>query len=462
MSNYTVHYNAKRACFIAKFRKPAGGWGTKFLPKGQFSPGQEAEATRWFLVYYGKLLAGELPDTPAPKVDAGCKTIAYYAPVWLKMLEAKRTISPAYLKRMRSTVNCWLLDNPKRPHVSIQGLDLERDFSAALVLRWLRSLESDGGLGVGAVRTVAECLRAFFHDLIAAEILSESAVNPMERPAVKDACQELRTLWRKRTEVVTVLSKEALTSLVTAPEDALPAWRRMRYTLALALMMRDAELQALTWSDCVLDATIPHVRVRAQLLKAGMLPPVRLEDERASKTIDQIMDTPHAVISDPKHGSSRTLPLHPFALEALRWWKRTGYKLCVGRPPTPVDPILPRTGRSAKAGEYSLPCTGAENLREDLLKLGHPDKCEGKTVVFHSLRHTGATLMEAAGVDEATIGQILGHGAGSVTREHYLAKQLPPFAAAIAKLPFPDPKAPRNVAKFTALVDVANKAANES
>lgn len=436
MSGFSVHWNAKRGQFIGKFKKPDGTWGTKYVPKGQFHAGQEAEARRWLIVFYAGVLSGETPNNKAVKV--GAKTLSHYGPVWLQMREDRRTLSPNYLKALRSNMNGWILDNEDHPHASIQELNMEKDFAPSVCLKWIDSLQD--GLDVGSVRQVVGTIRNCFHDLIAREILDPAMVNPFDRPAVVERMKDLRKL-HKRQHVITVMSKEQVITLLTAPEEKVPALRKVRYTFTMATMARDMECQGVTFENLILDATIPHVYINVQLYKPGLAPPLVLEDERkrrSRKSDLEIAKTEKAIVMDPKFGARRVLPLHPYAVQVLKWWKRIGWKLTVGRNPLPSDPVFPRDRKSPRPGTYSAP-QSAELFRKDLASLGLPLEYKGKPLVFHSLRHTGASLLEAHGVSEAQIGIMMGHKPETVTRESYLATQLPTWSKLINLMPLPEP-----------------------
>ena len=136
--------------------------------------------------------------------------------------------------------------------------------------------------------------------------------------------------------------------------------------------MRAGELYGLQRSHIDLDADIPCVMVRQQ---------VRTPRGKGD----------HAAVATLKSKwSRRTLPLHPKAIEWLT-------PRCES---IKLDAFL--FGDGATRPNVSL------ELREDLEAAGLSKECKGATIVFHSLRHTFATLLGNAEVPGDLVDRMLG------------------------------------------------------
>lgn len=435
MRNFSLHFNARNRVWIAKYRCFGGGaWKTKWLPKS-IHQHQAIEAELWFMTWYLKLLETGA-SRPANEIRT-VKTAKVLVPIWLRERDQRKTgSSQNYHRLLTNAANCWILDNPKHPHLSIESLDLERDFSVELIRQWLRSIP----LSPGTVLGIVGVLRNFFRDLIAEGTLDAAMVNPLDTKPVVRELKELRALRdRKRSRdgrrIVTAQTAEEASTLCTAKHAKVPPGRQVRYAFALATAARDNEIQALTWNDLDLDAAVPCVKITKQLLKPGIKPPLWFESERAAgRSRKEILSSPHAVLCEPKYGRGRTVPLHPTIVTRLRRWRDLGWKLHVGSKPRSDDPLFPRDRKSPVPGIFAH-SQSAPLLRQDLRHLGLPTDVHGRPLVFHSLRHTTASLLKAAGVPLDDVGELLGHANGSVTRQHYVDSQLSTLYGHVCKLP---------------------------
>jgi integrase len=436
MSNFTLHYNERAQVWIAKYRNiGATQWKTKWLPKA-IKAHRETEAHAWFITWYATFLRDGL-GIPANEVRP-VKTLRTLFPMWLAL--RKRRIAQSshnYYKLIKSAGDCWILDHPSHSHVSIECLDLERDFSTELVRNWIHSIH----LAPGTVLGIAGVLRNFFSDMLEEERLDPSIANPLQKRPIVRELKQLRARKDKGRKidgekVVTVLNADQANTLINARHPKVPAIRRIAYLVTTGTGVRDNELRALMWSDLHLDEEVPYVHITKQLLKPGILPALRYETERESgRERDEIMVSPRAVFSDPKFDEVRKVPLHPAVVAGLCWWKRTGWKRAVGANPRDCDPIFPRDARSSVPGIFAH-SQSAPLLRQDLARLGLPTTCHGKPLVFHSLRHTTGSMLKAAGVALDDVGELLGHAnAGNVTRDHYIDVRLSTVYDHVCKLP---------------------------
>lgn len=433
MKAYSLAFQERTKTWQAKVRKPDGsGWKTKWLPK-QFNRSMEIDATAWLINWiqdWHQSFGMISPKNHSIKV--GAKTIALLADRWLQLRTNDPSTKPNTLHGLKLSMKNWILDNEKFPHASIQHLDLETEFTVPVLRAWILSI---GGSKSSKLAHIG-ALRSFFRQCIEEEWINPEMQNPMDKPAIRKMVKDIATNHRIKKEVSFLTASQTMT-LLTGKVDE---YRLMRYWMALGTGMRDHEIQALTWNDVVLDDEIPYVNVKSQLDIIGHGPCQSYEsltDQGWSK--DKIKSSKQAVSSLPKYGSVRLIPLVPALVQRLKAWQAQGWRKYVGRKPTSSDPIFARSNISLRAGA----CAGdfcfsesANLFRKDLERNGLPTESNGLPLVFHSLRHTTASLMANAGVQDATIGEILGHSAKSVTRGSYVARQLKAPYEALLTLPF--------------------------
>lgn len=437
--NYTISYNPKRGksgAFCISYRNLQGQWKIKWAPN-TYKEHQSLEVEQWFILQYQNLLAN---GTFLNEVKVS-KTLESLAPQWLAYRYNLKSLSQNYYKVLHSTVHSWLLDNDNHPHLSIQRLELETDFTPNLIIQWLESLS----LSPSSKLNVAGVLRNLFTDLIGKEVLDENMRNPMDKHPVKKHIDELEKAVAKLKELaarqgaVKVISRDAVQKLIHHTKEPM---RRLKYFLALTTGLRDNEIQGLTFADLFLDHKVPHVDISKQLLKGGIFPAKQFETliyEGMDR--DVIMSLPNALLKDPKstsnkkNNSIRLVPLHSELVLLLRQWLKKGFRAYTGQIPSLSSPVFPRAKKSPQPGCFCQ-SDSAPMLRHDLELLGLPS--EG--ITFHMLRHTFASMCEEVGLHEGQIGVLLGHAANSVTRENYLTTQLPLYAAAIQRFPISIPE----------------------
>ena len=432
--HYSIKYNPREKAWIARVKTKDGSWKTKWLPV-QFGPAQEAQAEMYLIQWYGEFLKRN--GNPAGiKIESSGKTLANMADKWLTYREEDNTGTKinTYNGFKRSMGN-WLLDNPKFPHVRIEHLDLETEFTVDVTRRWIQSLGGSYSSRIQHTNT----LKSFFNDCIGNEWLNGEMMNPLEKKPIKKLLRRMTEAMR-RERVITVFSTQDIQTILAKDNKKVKDSRRLRYLTAVATGMRKEELQGAVWSDFSLESPIPFVKVDRQLYKIGHAPFERWED-LAEKGLSkrQAMATPQALVTDPKKHSNRVIPLHPMVVAALKWWKKKGWALEVGRRPEPSDPVFPRNKVSlrgrAKAGDFTMINDASATLRIDLKRLNLPLESNGKPLTFHSLRHTFATMLEEAGVSQERRDHLLGHKPRTVAASNYVAKNLAAYAEEIAKLP---------------------------
>jgi integrase len=172
------------------------------------------------------------------------------------------------------------------------------------------------------------------------------------------------------------------------------------YLVAIEAGLRESELIGLTWDQVGLDAgTIRVARQRTRTNKGTIV-------EGAPKS----------------RRSQRTVVLTPFALEALRSWRRLLLEERIAAGPGWTDLGLVWPSRVGTAiGHRNL----LRHLHSTCAKAGI------RRISFHTLRHSAATVMLAAGVDSRVIMDVLGHAdQRMVSRYQHVVEELRRDAAA--------------------------------
>lgn len=427
-SNFTLHWNEKAEQFFAKYRlfpPPEFGsdqpeWGTKRVPKG-FRRHQRLDAERWMIGWYTGYVGSGGVNVSNPKVVAAKKTLRLLGPRWLDYRYDDRGTKINTYKGLKESLHNWIFDNERFDHLSIERLEMERDFAAEVCLRWIDSIKGADS----SVLNHATSLSTIFDDCIALGWLDPDLQNPMKRPIVLKRLAKLRET-AKQEKIITHLTALQAEALLTMPTRKVIDFRRVRYLLVLATGLRDHEVQGLIWSDLHLDDALPYVFVDRQLDKIGCQPFLYADKlAREGKEKDDILAMPNALVSPPKKNSRRAIPLLPIAVAVLRWWRSTGWKLYVGFAPKKDDPVFPsgNANRHSPPGQFAF-VESPELLRKDLERVGEPTTFDGVEHTFHGLRRTFATLLNENGVSELEVGDLLGHGAKSVARGHYIAPEL--------------------------------------
>lgn len=169
----------------------------------------------------------------------------------------------------------------------------------------------------------------------------------------------------RNVDRVRVLTLDEARTLITSP--VVEARRRVEYATAIYLCLRVGELHGLRWGCVHTDDAPPFVRV------------------------ERSYDGP------TKSGVPRDVPIHPELVPMLQRWRATWEKI-TGRAPGAGDVVFPNMrGRMQNDNNKT-------HLASALKRAGLP------AIVFHGLRHTGATLYRAAGVRREDVGTVLGHG----------------------------------------------------
>lgn len=189
---------------------------------------------------------------------------------------------------------------------------------------------------------------------------------------------------------------EDIASLAGRPEIAAPY--RMLWLMLFLTGMREGEACGRRWRDW--DR-------RAQPL--GSIDVVSQYGDEPLKT-----DNP------------RRVPVHPALATAFDWWKREGWELYVGRPPTKDDWIIPNRSKWRHA-EHHTKSSAYKAWRRSLVKLGI------ENLSLHSTRNTFITWARRFGANPDAI-EVITHNAKGDMVDQYTDWQWAPLCEAVSKV----------------------------
>jgi len=225
----------------------------------------------------------------------------------------------------------------------------------------------EGGLSPRTVGHVHRAIHRALHQAVRWRLLATNPAADLELPPAG------------KTEMVT-LDHDQATRLLAAVEEA-PVWLRMLVTLGLALGCRRGELLALRWADVDLEEGTVRVG-RSLRIVGGRL------DVKGPKT----------------EAGYRTLAVPTFAVAALRRHRagQAELRLALGGAYHDGDLVICQPDGRPVRPDYA-----SAAFRALVARAGLPN-----TVHVHTLRHSAASLLAAAGVPASDIAAQLGHKDG--------------------------------------------------
>jgi len=229
-------------------------------------------------------------------------------------------------------------------------------------------------LSPATVQLIHGVLSSALQQALMWRLVRENVAAPTKRP-------------KMRREEIKPLSADEAKRLLAAASEAGDRHEAL-YVLALTTGARIGELAALRWTD--LD------------LEAGTL--------RIERTRSAAKDGP--TFTTPKGGKARNAHLTPRALEALRRHRagQNEMRLAAGVLWEGNDLIFP-----TRTGGVMRPSTLTDDHFKPLLeRAGLP-----RSVRFHDLRLTAATLLLSRGVHPKLVQELLGHSSIAMTLDRY-------------------------------------------
>jgi integrase len=295
-------------------------------------------------------------------VDPSALTVAAYMDQWLADV-APASVSPKSLEQYRSLSRIQI-----KPHLGTLQLQKLRP---ADIAAWHQALGKTG-ISVRSIQHAHGVLRTALAHAAAVEILERNVATFIRPP---------KTV---RTEVEILNAEQiadALRKLEGHPIYPIAA-------VAIGTGARRGEIAALRWSDIDLDAAT-----------------VRIE-----RSLEQVKGSVR--VKSPKTAAGRrTVTLPAFAVAALRDHRRQTLelRLRLGIGALPGD--APAFGNIE--GNTITPFYITTSWRRAVRSRGLPK------ITFHSLRHSHASALIAAGVDVVTVSKRLGHASPALTLSTY-------------------------------------------
>jgi len=254
------------------------------------------------------------------------------------------------------------------------------------------TLSRDAGLAPRTIGHVHRILHRAFGHAVQWSLIERSPADLVSPPPVPS--REIEILAKGQTE-----------SLLTGLQGR--AILHPLAVLALATGMRRGELCALRWQDVELDRSRLRVEQSLEQTSAGLR-------FKAPKT---------------RHGR-RAVTLPPSAVTTLRahWRAQQEQRMALGMGRASASDLVFATWEGKPRSPNAL--TKEWSVAMDALGIPH--------VTLHSLRHTHASQLIAAGVDILTVSRRLGHGSPAITLTVYghLFSNTDDRAAAVAETAF--------------------------
>jgi integrase len=289
------------------------------------------------------------------------ETVGQFLARWLE-IEARPRLRPSTFQSYAGIVRIHIIPGLGRLRLAAIGPQHVQEFLAD----W-----SKGPLSTRRVQYIHAVLRAALGDAVRWELIARNPAALVRPPRVI------------RVEAEAFDEVQARQLLSAAHDDRL----RALYTLAVAIGIRQGEALGLRWNDVDLDAgriTIKHTLQRI----GGRLALVEPKTAKSRRTVD----IPRSVVSDLR---SRRAAQHMERLLAGAGWHEGNFVFTT-RSGTPIDSATVTRAFHRLVASADLPRR-----------------------TFHSLRHTCASLLTAAGVHPRVIMEILGHSQIALTMNTY-------------------------------------------
>ncbi len=300
----------------------------------------------------------------ATYVDPSKTTLSDFLDRWLQHMGTVRDARTVerYGELLRLHVRPTLAGVPLQKLTPVHFTDLY-----ARLLAEGRRDGRPGGLSPRTVGHVHRALHRALHQAVRWRLLATNPAGDLELPPAG------------KTEMVTLDHQQAA-RLLAAVEEA-PGWLRMLVTLGLALGCRRGELLALRWADVDLDEGTVRVG-RSLRIVGGRL------DVKGPKT----------------EAGYRTLALPGFAVAALRRHRaaQAELRLALGGTYHDEDLVVCQPDGRPVRPDYASAAFRTLVARAELPAAVH----------VHTLRHSAASLLAAAGVPASDIAAQLGHTDG--------------------------------------------------
>lgn len=303
-------------------------------------------------------LATALREKDAGTIVVASMSTGAWLDYWLDNIAA-RTLRPQTLRGYRSKIETYI--KPSLGHHRLTSLQPEH-------IRHLHDRMRGDGLAEASVRQAHAILKRALNIAVQEGKLGSNPADRMESPGTETA----------KREQFTVAQAKAV--LRAADDDA-------RWWLALFYGLRQGEALGLDWIDVDLERHLLTIRQTLQTNEAG-----------------------EHIFGPPKSkASARTIPLVGLMEARLRLlWEQQG---------------RPSAGLLFHAeGKPLHPRRDWQAWRDLIDRATVPPAAPLPYIALHAARNTAASLLEAAGVPDRLVAQILGHGQVRVTHGYQSAE----------------------------------------
>jgi integrase len=320
-------------------------------------------------------------DNESPIVG-GKPTVRTWAEQWLTNTQTE--VRPKTWANNRSQVNRWII-----PTIGHKRLDLLAPTDIRATQRAV--------LAAGLAPATAVRVRAVLNGMLRAGILEgyriPESVFLVEQPSIGETDRD----------AIPLIDALAVLDVASRLPDA------SRWAAALLQGMRPGECLGLTWSNVDLVEHTADVSWQLQAL------PYKVKRDRTSGFrvptgyVARQLDGAWHLVRPKTESGRRIIPLVPWMVSALEAWQEIA-------PASPHGLVWPATdGRwrdpdEDRADWYAI-TDAAQVARLD-------DDNQGRRYALYECRHSTATLLKEAGVDDETIVAIMGHASVLSTKAY--------------------------------------------
>jgi integrase len=381
--------------FFRSDKGPRGRWILSRDGKQKLIPLEvknKKEAVKWATAWLTE--QGFLEDDGTAKRQDETNTVGELADKWIKwrIEHIGKGWESATVSNNRSHVK-------KRIKPGLGKLAVT-ECTPRAIASWLNTLTD----APNTIRNLYRSVVAMFDDAIEQEWV-KLEFNPARATLVSKAVPEAMTKAQE-VQADTELTIEQCRIITSDPRIRFE--RRVKYLLTTTAVLRDGELQGISWGAVNFELGTIRIVQSAKIR--------RFKDD--------------ADVGKPKtRRGRRVIPIHSAALAALRDW-RANWIAKHGEEPSSEMPVFP--GRSHY--EFTR-IKAAQKFRDDLCRVGIPETVDGVNLVFHHLRHTGLNLLRRAKVEPLIRDYLAGHAPSSVGDGSYQHGTVDDLRAAVELIP---------------------------
>lgn len=315
-------------------------------------------------------------------------TLAGWLRYWLDEI-AVHKVRPKTIESYRTLIEGWII--PELGHVRLRSLQPEHVEALQAAMRAGRPREIRSRKTGEVLRTVPAKPLAASTRLQAHHVLSRALKVAMQRDKVKRNVATLvdaPSVAGRRAEQY--LTKEQARAFLTVTDER---WNAARWSVALALGLRQGEALGLLWDqDVDLVQGLIFVQRQLQRRRGGSL---ELVPYAKTKSGHRVIDIPSRLL--PRLRAHRKAQLQNRIALGSDWQgNELGDLVFTTRYGRPIEP----------RADY-------QEWRDILAEIGAP------AIRLHAARHTAATLMLIEGVDPKVVAAVLGHSTMTITRDLY-------------------------------------------